>query len=143
MDGRWDSPMAEFVVSGLVLGLSAGFAPGPLLTLVVSHSLVHGAGEGFKVALAPLITDVPIVAASLFLIARISSFSGVFGVVALLGAAVVFYMGIDGMRSAATAPPDAGTDDAQSFKKGAVINALSPHPYLFWLSVGAPIMVRG
>ena len=30
----------------------------------------------------------------------------------------------------------------RSLTKGVLANALSPHPYLFWLSLGAPIMVR-
>ncbi|MDY6953588.1 MAG: LysE family translocator, partial [Thermodesulfobacteriota bacterium] len=46
---------------GIVLGLSAGFAPGPLLALVISQTLRHNAVEGLKVALAPLVTDLPII----------------------------------------------------------------------------------
>ncbi|MBA4395120.1 MAG: hypothetical protein C0407_16340, partial [Desulfobacca sp.] len=26
--------------------------------------------------------------------------------------------------------------------KGALVNALSPHPYIFWLTVGAPIILK-
>ena len=50
-----------FVVPGIVLGLAAGLAPGPLLVLVVAHSVRHGTREGVKVAIAPLITDLPII----------------------------------------------------------------------------------
>jgi threonine/homoserine/homoserine lactone efflux protein len=32
--------------------------------------------------------------------------------------------------------------EPNSLKKGAIVNALNPHPYLFWFSVGAPIMVK-
>ena len=31
---------------------------------------------------------------------------------------------------------------SNSLIKGALTNALSPHPYLFWLSVGAPTMTK-
>jgi threonine/homoserine/homoserine lactone efflux protein len=30
----------------------------------------------------------------------------------------------------------------KSLTKGILANALSPHPYLFWLSVGAPTMSK-
>ena len=30
----------------------------------------------------------------------------------------------------------------QSLKKGILANALNPHPYLFWFSVGAPTMTK-
>ena len=33
-------------------------------------------------------------------------------------------------------------DPGRSFTKGAVVNALSPHPYLFWMVVGAPIVMK-
>src|SRR5687767_9374273 len=46
--------------TALALGLPAGVAPGPLLTLVITHTLRHGLREGIKVAAAPLITDPPI-----------------------------------------------------------------------------------
>jgi threonine/homoserine/homoserine lactone efflux protein len=53
--------MDIFLSAGITLGLSAGFSPGPLSTLVISHSLRYGTREGVKVAMAPFITDVPIV----------------------------------------------------------------------------------
>jgi threonine/homoserine/homoserine lactone efflux protein len=31
---------------------------------------------------------------------------------------------------------------SKSLMKGILVNALSPHPYLFWLSVGAPTMTK-
>jgi threonine/homoserine/homoserine lactone efflux protein len=30
----------------------------------------------------------------------------------------------------------------RSLRKGVIVNALSPYPYLFWLSVGAPTMTK-
>jgi threonine/homoserine/homoserine lactone efflux protein len=52
--------MIAAVATGLVLGLSCGLAPGPLMALVLAQSLRHGAREGCKIALAPLLTDMPI-----------------------------------------------------------------------------------
>ncbi|MFC1515262.1 hypothetical protein ACFL7E_00730 [Thermodesulfobacteriota bacterium] len=34
--------MISYLTTGIILGLSAGFAPGPLLTLVITESLQHG-----------------------------------------------------------------------------------------------------
>jgi threonine/homoserine/homoserine lactone efflux protein len=30
----------------------------------------------------------------------------------------------------------------QSLTRGAIVNALNPHPYLFWLSVGGPLIIK-
>jgi threonine/homoserine/homoserine lactone efflux protein len=45
--------MFEFLGTGTLLGLAAGFAPGPLLVLVISETLKHNIKEGIKVSLAP------------------------------------------------------------------------------------------
>ncbi|MCX9013779.1 MAG: hypothetical protein OIN89_03135 [Candidatus Methanoperedens sp.] len=49
-----------FLVSGMIFGLTSGISPGPLLTLVISETLKNGSSGGMKVAVAPLITDIPI-----------------------------------------------------------------------------------
>ena len=57
--------MTASLLTGVIFGLSAGFAPGPLLTLVITQTLKHNIKEGVKVALAPLLTDLPIILAAL------------------------------------------------------------------------------
>ena len=56
-----------YLLLGLSLGFSAGLSPGPLLTLVITRSLADGFWPGLRVALSPLITDVPIIVLSLLL----------------------------------------------------------------------------
>ncbi len=133
--------MIHYFGVGLLLGLSAGLAPGPLLTLVVSETLRHDIKAGIKVALAPLISDLPIVAVTVWLLAGLSGFDGIMGGISLLGGSVVFMMGIGGIR---TKPPsmDIAQTQSNSLFKGVLVNVLSPHPYLFWLGVGAPTMTR-
>ena len=60
----------EFLIQGLLLGLGVGLAPGPLLALVISASLRGGTSHGLRVALSPLITDLPIIVISLFVLQR-------------------------------------------------------------------------
>ena len=67
--------MTEFLIAGIILGLSAGIAPGPLLTLVISETIQHNIKSGIKVALAPVITDIPIVLLTFFIISKLSSFN--------------------------------------------------------------------
>ena len=68
---------------GVVFGLAAGLMPGPLLALVIQQTLRHGPGEGIKVAAAPLLTDLPIVAAALFALDRLVDADGVLGAISL------------------------------------------------------------
>ncbi len=47
------------ILTGTVLGITAGISPGPLLMLVISQTIRFGHREGIKVSLTPLITDAP------------------------------------------------------------------------------------
>ena len=57
----------QHILTGSVLGLSAGLAPGPMLALVLSQTLRYSTAEGVKASLAPLVTDPPIILACLLL----------------------------------------------------------------------------
>lgn len=132
--------MMNFLFMGSLLGLSAGMAPGPLLTLVVSETLAHDIRAGVRVALAPLVSDLPIVLLTLFILSKVSGFQSVLGGISLVGGGVIFYMGIQGFRTPGAVLMEKKVP--RSLTKGVLVNFLSPHPYLFWISVGAPAMGR-
>ncbi len=124
---------------GVVFGLAAGLMPGPLLALVVQQTLRHGPREGIKVAAAPLLTDLPIVAAALFALNRLADADGILGTISLLGAAFLGYLAYESVTTDLAAHAGPATTP-RSLQKGVAANLLNPHPYLFWLTVGAPIL---
>ncbi len=134
--------MDIFLSAGIALGLSAGFSPGPLSTLVISHSLRYGAREGLKVAMAPLITDVPIVLLSVFVMAQLRDSKTAFGVISMIGAAVLFYLAYESFKIDKIETAMVGAAESRSVLKGALVNFLSPNPYLFWLTIGGPKIVE-
>jgi threonine/homoserine/homoserine lactone efflux protein len=137
-----DFPAAEFLATGILLGLAAGFAPGPLMALVLAQSVRFGTREGLKVAVAPLITDLPIVALATALVGLAAgAVGGLLGAISLVGAVFVAWLGVESIR---TTGVEAGRPDEapRSWTRGALVNALSPHPYLFWITVGAPVLLR-
>lgn len=131
--------MIDFLTIGIILGLSAGFAPGPLLTLVISESLQHGVRSGIKVALAPIISDLPIIVLTLFIASKLSGFQYGLGIISLVGGIFILFTGYNCIR---TKPVKVSiqTEPPRFLLKGVVANVLNPHPYLFWISVGAPTM---
>jgi threonine/homoserine/homoserine lactone efflux protein len=133
--------MIALLTAGIVLGLSAGFSPGPLMTLVLSQTIRHGTREGVKVALSPLLTDLPIILLSLLVLSRLAQFKSALGVLSILGGLYVLSLAYDSLRTGQLAV-EAGDRRPQSFSRGALVNALNPHPYIFWLTVGAPIMLK-
>ena len=85
--------MTHYLTMGIVLGLSAGFAPGPLLTLVIAETLQHDIKAGFKVAIAPVITDLPIIILTLVVLSKLSNFHSILGVISIIGGFFVLFMG--------------------------------------------------
>jgi threonine/homoserine/homoserine lactone efflux protein len=133
--------MINFLAIGTILGLSAGFAPGPLLTLVISETLQHDIKSGVKVALAPIITDLPIIILTLLILAELSNFHTLLGIISLTGGFFILFMGYESIRTKGV-ELNLHEKKPKSLTKGILANALNPHPYLFWLSVGAPTMTK-
>lgn len=131
---------ATFGLAGAALGLSAGFSPGPLLSLVLTQSMVHGTREGIKVALAPLLTDAPILLAAWLVLSRLEGRSTALGLVALAGAVVLGRYAWECFTPPSPESADSGRAP-HSLSRGVVANFLNPHPYLFWLTVGMPMLL--
>ena len=66
--------MTAFFLIGTLLGLSAGLSPGPLLTLLVTETLRHNSKAGINVAISPIITDLPIILLTVFILGQLSGF---------------------------------------------------------------------
>ena len=119
------------------MGLSAGLSPGPLSTLVITQTLQYGPREGVRIAIAPLLTDVPIICLGLFLFSRLETADFVLGIISFAGSIFVAYLGIASIRQQPV-ELDLAQKPPRSYFKGVLTNALSPHPYLFWFTVGIP-----
>lgn len=137
--------MWSYVALGLSMGLSAGLSPGPLLALVITATLRSGLAGGLQVALTPFITDAPIIALSVLLVGYLPP--DALRWVGTVGGLVVIWMGVEIIRSSAKAElpsnPGAQPGSKRELWRGAVVNALNPHPYLFWATVGGPALVSG
>ncbi len=130
-----------FLGSGILLGIAAGISPGPLLPLVVSETLKFGHKEGIKLSLAPLITDPPIVLASYFIVRHYANNELLLGTISCLGGLFLLFLAYENIFYKPVAD-DKTIKKPRSLQKGIVVNALNPHPYLFWILVGAPILVN-
>jgi threonine/homoserine/homoserine lactone efflux protein len=133
--------MVTALTAGVLLGLSAGLTPGPMLTLVISQTLRHNVREGMKVALSPLFSDLPIIVLTLWALNRLAGFERIMGVLSLVGGLYVTYLAWECFSSGAIQVTN--TDDQpHSLRKGVVLNLLNPAPYLFWATVGGPLIIQ-
>lgn len=149
----------HYVIVGLVLGLGSAVSPGPLQTLVISQAVLRGWRAGAAMALAPLASDLVIVVVAVGVVRLVPTvwLNGI----SLAGAVLVGYIAWDTARAArqaayaepalaaaadGTAPPPAPPPRNRagqvSYARAVLVNFLNPHPWLFWMVVGAPIAVR-
>jgi threonine/homoserine/homoserine lactone efflux protein len=133
--------LVPFISTGMILGLTAGISPGPLLALVISETLRHGKREGIKMAMVPLVSDIPIIAVSLIFLSWFARSQVALAIVAFLGSAFVAFLGYDCLKTRGLAI-DTQPSGMKTAGKGVLVNILNPHPYLFWITVGTPIIFK-
>ncbi len=142
------------MITALLLGISYGFAagssPGPLLGLVITQTLKRGWRAGNLIALAPLLSDLPVVLLTVLLISRLPH--TLFGWLGIIGGLFVIYLGVETVHG--TGKQSDESQEKQLDEHGqeastlallwraALTNALNPHPYLFWGTVGAQLLLR-
>jgi threonine/homoserine/homoserine lactone efflux protein len=131
----------DYLITGIALGFVAGISPGPLLILVITETIKYNRKEGMKMAIVPLISDLPIVFLSIFIIHKLSNFDNLFGIISLLGAAFLMYLAYENIRIK-TMEIRLEANENKTLRKGIIANLLSPHPYLFWMLVGGPITIK-
>ncbi len=127
--------------AGLLLGAPSGFAPGPMLLLIISETLRHGKHAGAKVACIPLLTDVPIVLTSGLLFTQIKDMNMLLGGISLIGSIFLLYLGIKSIRATNSEFRNV-TPRPLLIKEIIIANMANPNPYLFWFTVGGPLMIK-
>lgn len=139
--------MTTYFLEGIALGFGSGVAPGPMFALVLSAALRGGFRSGAAVAMAPLITDIPIVILCLTVVSQLSD--DVVRLLTLAGALVLLWYAFEALRDARTTSladlrgnaervPSAG----RSLQQGIIANFVNPSPWLFWISVGGPLVTH-
>ena len=132
-----------YLLQGLGFGMAAASQPGPFQTFLISQSLTNGWRKTLPAALAPLISDGPIIALCLLVLSQVPRWmehalytvSGLF----------ILYLAYGAYRSwrAYDASVPTGSMRKQSVWKAAMMNSLSPGPYIFWTLITGPILVAG
>ena len=133
--------MFAYLLPGILIGLSAGSTPGPLLTLVISQTIRHGFKEGVKVAIAPFLTDIPIIIIALIALSLVKKIDIFLGIIALLGAGYIVYLAYE-CFTVKGFEIETKEIRPQSIKKGLLTNVLNPSPYIFYFTVGGAFILK-
>lgn len=125
---------------GLILGLSAGLSPGPLLTLMLGETLRHGVRAGLFVAVVPLCTDAPIILMVALLHWLLPDSRTLAMLLGGSGGAYLLWLAWKGLRPTPCPVTQSHPTAIPSLKKAMLVNLLNPNPYIFWATIGVPTM---
>jgi threonine/homoserine/homoserine lactone efflux protein len=132
--------MWMYLLQGIGFGFAAASQPGPFQTYLISQSISRGWRRTLPSALAPLLSDGPIIALCLSVLSQVP----VWMEQVLYGVSGVFILYL--AWGAWRAPPAPSALDLEAdlpMGKAVVMNMLSPGPYIFWTLVTGPILVAG
>ena len=133
-----------YILHGIGYGFAAAAQPGPFQTYLISQTLIKGWKRSLPAALAPLISDGPIIALSLFVLSQLPA--GLQRFLYAAGGLFVLYLAYGAYMTWKNFDPNLPsieTKTQQSILKAALINTLNPNPYIFWSLVTGPILLTG
>lgn len=136
-----ESGLLFLALNGALLGLQAGLAPGPVLTLILAESIRHGRRAGMKLALVPLLTDWPIIAVVVPLLYYLTfDATAIIGVISMVGALFLCYLGYESV-SVTRDQFVRGDAPRISLPRAVAVNFFNPNLYIYWIGICGPICV--
>ena len=135
--------MWMYLLQGLGFGFAAASQPGPFQTYLISQSISRGWRRTLPSALAPLLSDGPIIALCLLVLSQVPVWME--QVLYAVSGAFILYLAWGALRAwrAPPAPEVLKLEAGLPMGKAVVMNMLSPGPYIFWTLVTGPILVAG
>lgn len=133
-----------YILQGIGYGFSAAVIPGPFQTFIISQSLTRGWKKTLIAALAPLVSDGPIIALCLFVLNQVPVWFE--RVLYIAGGLFILYLAFGAYKSWQTFDVNIShleSDAPQSLPKAVLMNFLSPGPYIYWSLVTGPILLKG
>lgn len=138
--------MTETILLAALLGAFAGLAPGPYTTMVAGTGRERGFRAALPLAFVPLVSDVPPLIVTALVLDTLPD--ALLPVLSALGGGVVVYIGVRFLRlrrggpAGEVSPLRRPLPQAARFWHVAIGTLLSPVPWLFWLVIGSPLLLR-
>ena len=133
-----------YLLQGIGYGLAAASQPGPFQTYLISQTLTRGWKRTLPAALAPLVSDGPIILLCVLVLSQVPAWMQ--RVLYIAGGLFILYLAYgtyNSWKNFDSRLPSLETGTQQSILKAALMNALSPGPYIFWTLVTGPILLKG
>jgi threonine/homoserine/homoserine lactone efflux protein len=136
--------MPVYVIQGIGYGFAAAVQPGPFQAYIIAQTLNNGWRNTLLAAFAPLISDGPIIALVLLVLSQVPEWMQRFLYVA--SGLFVLYLAVNtfiGWRNFGATIVATSPSRQRSLFRAAIMNVLSPGPYIYWSLVTGPVLLTG
>ncbi|MGB7537691.1 MAG: LysE family transporter [Anaerolineales bacterium] len=136
--------MITYIIQGVTYGFAAAVQPGPMQAYIILQALKNGWRRSMVYALVPLLSDLPIIALVVTVLALLPA--GWVIVLRLAGGAFLLYLAWNAYRAALKYSEEKNepvASPSRGLLQAVLINLLNPNPYLFWSLVTGPILLTG
>jgi threonine/homoserine/homoserine lactone efflux protein len=136
--------MARYLLFGITYAFAAAVQPGPFQSYLISQALSKGWRHTLPAALAPLLSDGPVIVLVLLLLTNMPG--SLVQILQIAGGVFLLYLAAGAFRAwraydvTKVAPVQASQ---QTVLKAALVNILNPAPYLGWSLVMGPLLLAG
>ncbi len=136
--------MFIYLAQGITFGFAAAVQPGPFQTYLMSRALHDGWRLTLPAAFAPLLSDGPIILLVLLVLNTIPLWWE--RVLQTAGGIFLFYLAFGTFKAwrdfsaISVSPAESG---GINLLKATLVNVLNPNPYLGWMLVMGPLLMKG
>jgi threonine/homoserine/homoserine lactone efflux protein len=136
--------MIGYVVQGIGLGFAGAAQPGPFQAYAISQTLKNGWKRSLSIALAPLVSDGPIIILVLLVLRQLpASIERVMHLGSAVFLAYLAWGAFTAWRTAGATPSTSVQPRDYGFLKAVGMNLISPGPYIYWSLVAGPTFLMG
>jgi threonine/homoserine/homoserine lactone efflux protein len=136
--------MMIYLIQGITFGFAAAVQPGPLQTYLISQALHHGWRRTIPAAFAPIISDGPIALLALVVLNTLPVWWE--RLLQTAGGLFLLYLAYStyrNWREFKDNKPEVDQPLNTNLWKAAFVNLLNPNPYLGWMLVMGPLLMKG
>jgi len=136
--------MRSYFILGATYAFAAAVQPGQFQTYLISQAIANGWRRTLPTALAPILSDVPVVCLVLLVLTQVPAL--LVHLLQVAGGGFLLYLAFGAFRTFRNreqplAP--AGKPVHQTILRAALVNLLNPNPYLGWTLIMGPLLLQG
>ncbi len=130
-----------FLLGVVAISMSGVLAPGPITALTLGKA-ARSPHVGGVIALGHGVVELPLMVAVWLGVSSLQENVWLRAGIGLLGGALLLVMAVGMLRSATSAKAEATAAATSAFAAGALLTAANPYFLLWWMTVGAQLILR-